>query len=70
LCGNHCTCQSFGDFDADGDVTLADFADFTNCFSGTTGGWILDGCPCGDFEEDDDSDLTDYAEFYLLLTGS
>ena len=67
LCGNLCSCVSFGDFEDDGDVDLADFARFQNCFTGTLSGPVADGCPCAHFDEDGAVGLADYQAFYTVM---
>jgi len=57
-----------GDFDGDGDVDLADFAQFEICFTGP-GGTLAPGCGPGDFDGDNDIDCDDWAEFPLVWTG-
>jgi hypothetical protein len=60
------------DFDGDGDVDLADFAVFGQCFGGSNlppSG----SCPPGtdaDFDDDGDVDLADFAAFSQKYTGS
>jgi hypothetical protein len=58
-----------GDFDADGDVDLVDFANFQLCFTGSSG-TAGPECECGKFDDDDDIDLVDFAFFQLAFTGS
>jgi hypothetical protein len=63
---------STGDFDLDGDVDLADFAGFAQCFAGA-GPPPSESCPPGvdaDFDDDGDVDLADYARFAQSFTGS
>jgi hypothetical protein len=69
LCGNLCSCVSFGDFDDDGDVSLADFAEFQNCLTGQDAGPAFDGCACGMSDGDDDVDMTDYAGFFSAFNA-
>ena len=56
-----------GDFDADGDVDLTDFAQFEICFTGP-GGALVPGCEPGDFDGDNDIDCDDWAQFVLAWT--
>jgi len=50
-----------GDSTGDGEVTLADFTDFQECFTGPDAGPIGPGCDVFDFDLDDDVDLADAA---------
>jgi hypothetical protein len=51
-----------------GGVSLRDFADFQNCFSGTEA--ALSGCRCSlDFTGDDLVDLADFLSFLPAFTG-
>ena len=60
-------CDSF-DFDADGDVDLADVVRFLSCFSGT--GQAVDaGCAAADLDGDGDSDLADFLTLQALVIG-
>ena len=57
-----------GDYDADGDVDLADFADFEFCLSDPPGFQF----PCFmkfDFDGNDVIDIDDYAEFQQSMSG-
>ena len=58
--------QAFGDFDADNDLTLRDFAHFQQCFHLTLGDPDWPGvCRCVfDDNEDGDIDLDDFGAFY------
>lgn len=58
-----------GDCDGDGDVDLADFAEFQICFADESPGVTAGPCACGDFDEDGDVDLTDFADFQLAFSG-
>jgi hypothetical protein len=58
-----------GDFDADGDVDLADFATFSQCFDGSFRSVPAVCVPC-DLDDDMDVDLSDFATFGQLFTGS
>lgn len=57
-----------GDFDFDGDVDLADFADFGACMSGPEVP-ADPACSLGDFDCDGDVDLGDFALFQQQFTG-
>jgi hypothetical protein len=60
------------DFDGDGDVDLADFAAFGQCFGGSNLP-PAGGCPPGvdaDLDGDADVDLADFALFSQLYTGA
>ena len=57
-----------GDLNGDGDVDLADFAQFEICFTGP-GGTLVPGCEPGDFDLDNDADCDDWAQFGLVWTG-
>ncbi|HRX84419.1 MAG TPA: hypothetical protein P5572_05305 [Phycisphaerae bacterium] len=57
-----------GDFDADGDVDLADFAAWSGCMTGPHGS-LSPGCAAFDFDADGDVDLVDFAAFARSLTG-
>ena len=67
LCGSLCACPSFGDFDQNGSVDLADYARFQNCFTGSQGAPLTTECACADANGDHRADLTDYAAFQALL---
>jgi hypothetical protein len=58
-----------GDFDADGDVDLSDFATFGQCYSGSERAATPVCVPC-DLDGDMDVDLADFAAFGQLYTGS
>jgi hypothetical protein len=51
-----------GDWDADGDVDLADYAEFTACLTGP-GGSVQAGCSIFNFDLDNDIDMKDFAAF-------
>lgn len=60
-----------GDFDMDGDVDLADFASFAQCFAGPDNP-PDSNCPAGvdaDCDDDGDVDLADFATFAQNFTG-
>lgn len=60
-----------GDFDADGDVDLSDFATFGQCYGGPLNPPAA-SCPSGvdaDFDGDGDVDLADFAVFGQNFTG-
>ena len=52
-----------GDYEYDGDVDLADFAELASCLTGPVGGLPEGGCGVFDFDFDSDVDLADFAEF-------
>ncbi|MFH0980141.1 MAG: S8 family serine peptidase [Planctomycetota bacterium] len=56
-----------GDFDADGDVDLGDYATFHDCLTGPGGG-ILPGCAPADLDTDVDVDLGDFTAFQAAFT--
>ncbi|MBN1514921.1 MAG: agmatine deiminase family protein, partial [Phycisphaerae bacterium] len=58
-----------GDCDSDGNVDLADFAAFQQCFSGPDAEWIPAACAPVDLDADADVDHEDVALFTALLTG-
>ncbi len=58
-----------GDYDSDGDVDLADFANLQDCFTGEDGGAPEAGCGVFRFDADQDVDLDDFAEFAIVFTG-
>jgi hypothetical protein len=60
---------ALGDWDADGDLDLADYAKFEDCLVGPGGGLAQPGCACGDFDEDVDVDLGDFDAFQADYTG-
>ncbi|MCP4589575.1 MAG: hypothetical protein GY842_02405 [bacterium] len=57
-----------GDLDLDGDVDLADYAEFAVCFAGPGGG-MSPGCDAADLDCDNDADLLDFAAFQAAFTG-
>jgi hypothetical protein len=60
-----CTPPGDGDFDDDGDVDTADFAEFQVCFGAAGSG----ACAPGDMNGDDSVNLADYALFEASLDG-
>jgi hypothetical protein len=63
-----CECDSPGDFDGDGRVTLSDVAEFQTCYSGT-GGTVTTACACADFDGDGAADSEDTRALVAELTG-
>jgi hypothetical protein len=67
-----------GDSNADGQIDLADFADFAACVTGPAAegegpAYPLGPphhCSCFDFDGDNDVDLFDFAEFTVVFTGA
>lgn len=61
-----------GDFDADGDVDLVDFAVFATCLNGpgvaSSPGCTAEEFAIADLQSDLDVDLADFAEFVRLMT--
>jgi cytochrome c peroxidase len=55
-------CDRYGDSDGDQDVDLTDFAQFSNCFTGSFREWTGD-CGWADRDGDNDVDLADFAAF-------
>jgi hypothetical protein len=55
-----------GDADADGDIDLADHADFVECLTGPTGN-ATPPCTLVDLDADGDVDLGDFRDFQRLL---
>ena len=66
-CDTNCTFG--GDYDEDGDVDLADYRRFYDCFDGPLGSYGPN-CGCFDWDADDDVDMRDVAEFQKSFTGS
>ena len=60
---------SYGDFDIDADVDLADFAYFQMCFNGPNRSASQSGCAKVDHDADGDIDLTDFAAFQACFNG-
>lgn len=58
-----------GDFDGDGDVDLADYAEFPGCMGGPGVGFAA-GCEAFDFDLDTDVDAGDFAGFQLAFGAS
>ncbi|UCG15123.1 MAG: hypothetical protein JSV19_07475, partial [Phycisphaerales bacterium] len=61
--------QDYGDFDADFDADLADYAMFQRCFMMDLIANPDSECNRCDTDEDVDVDLDDYAAFGLRMTG-
>jgi len=59
-----------GDFDADGDVDVSDFATFQVCFNGSAKPPALPSCDTADIDSDGDVDVDDYGRFQLCFNGS
>ncbi len=57
------------DFDADGDIDLADFASFNNCFNGPNQPPTFYCAVNADFDKDGDVDLSDFAQFQTCFNG-
>lgn len=63
--------DTIGDFDADNDVDLYDFARFQRCFTGPGYEGEYDpGCEKFDLDGDDDVDLEEYAINFAAFTGA
>jgi len=58
-----------GDFDADGDVDLADFGVFQSCFNGPNRAAKQTGCDAADLDGDRDVDLGDFGMFQSCFNG-
>lgn len=58
-----------GDADADGDVDLFDFAEYTDCVTGP-GGVAIASCTLFDFDSDSDVDFEDLAVMQRTFTGT
>lgn len=56
-----------GDFDADGDVDLSDWAAFQSCYAGAEGGLAADDCRVFDFDMDEDVDADDFSAMQLVI---
>ncbi len=69
LIANMCCCPEDGDFDADSDVDLEDFAGWEGCATGPLLGPYPLECALLDFEFDGDVDLEDYAAFQRTIGG-
>jgi hypothetical protein len=54
-----------GDFNADGDVDLSDWAQFAACLSGPNAASVPSSCAPGNFDGDTDVDLGDVRQFQL-----
>ncbi len=64
-----CDCAVPGDFDGDGLVTLADVAEFQNCYTDGAPGPIDTACVCADFNGDDLVDAKDTQALVAALAG-
>ena len=62
-------CGTHGDFDADCEVTMADFALFADCLTGPDGAGLEPGCEAADLDDDGDSDLRDIAMFQAAFAA-
>jgi hypothetical protein len=58
-----------GDFDGDGAVNLADYAEFAACFTGPGGGPVGPECAAGDMDGDGDIDCDDWELFRFVWTS-
>ena len=67
LCGNTCQCPTFGDFDDNGAIDLADLAWFQRCFTGPDGTISDSSCACGDAAGNGDIDLVDFKAFHTTF---
>ena len=56
-----------GDYDCDQSVDLTDFANWSACMTGPTGGTLPPGCEVFDFNADRDVDLLDFAAFQMIF---
>lgn len=59
-----------GDFDNDGDVDIADFSLFAECFRGSGQGIPNERCRPADLDGDNDIDIADFSTFAENFTGS
>ncbi len=66
---NDSTIEGDGDCDNDNDVDLEDFALFSNCFTGPTGGPVTGQCLCADLDGDTNVDLDDYNMLNEIFLG-
>ncbi len=64
-----CDCVLPGDFDGDGLVTLADAAEFQNCYASTVEGPIDTACACADFNGDGSANAKDTRALIAAFTG-
>ena len=62
LCGAAAPAMGYGNYNGDGTVDLADYADFPGCMAGPGGG-LGTGCEVFDFDSDADVDAFDFAAF-------
>ena len=61
-------CESPADFDCDGDIDLADYLDFVQCFESRSQP-PAPACGGADTDGDDDVDLADLVSFQAQFTG-
>ncbi|UCG17242.1 MAG: SUMF1/EgtB/PvdO family nonheme iron enzyme, partial [Phycisphaerales bacterium] len=66
LAGTGTLLLGHGDYNGDGTVDLADYAEFPGCMAGPGGG-INTGCEAFDFDMDNDVDLRDFAGFQRVF---
>ncbi len=59
-----------GDYDADGDVDMEDYAKLAGCLTGPIAGQMIAGCDVLDFDVDDDVDLEDFAQFEQAMNAA
>ncbi|MCP4248350.1 MAG: Zn-dependent exopeptidase M28 [bacterium] len=70
LTAAECQGQANGDWDADGDVDLYDFAELQVCYYGSGTPYPVSyGCEAFDFDIDGDVDMLDCDEFHQRLVG-
>ncbi|MCA9251422.1 MAG: hypothetical protein KDA54_09835 [Phycisphaerales bacterium] len=56
-----------GDYNCDESVTLADYANWSDCMTGPDAGPYLTGCSAFDYEFDADVDMIDFAGLMMIL---
>ena len=61
--------ETFGDYDLDCDVDIADYTDFESCLGGPGSGPVAPECEAFDADADDDVDLQDAAALGISFTG-
>ncbi len=61
--------SDYGDQNEDSDLDLQDFAEFSNCFSGTDAPYGASVCGLADLDGDADVDLVDIRRFQEAITG-